>query len=242
MIKLLKKHHRWRDYFNIKEPEVYLSIFLVLVIMLVINELNVYRDFDVFSDAIQNILLYLSAGMIGLIGVSLSGVAIITGLFSKKNVDTIERINGDGTFEKIMSSFLFLAMNCAIYIFFAFILILVITSNKPIVTYNWFYTIAIVTIYFAAFNILYTVSLVGNCIRIFAIRNQYDEIGRKDFFDEVNEVRIDYILKGMVEKYNISEKEFLHDLEAIVVNSNIDNKEEVIDYYYRHYIGKGKNE
>ena len=241
MLKLLKQYRRWHDFFNIKEPEVYLSISLTMITLVVANYINLYEEFVDFSATVQNILLYLAAGMLGIMGIALSGVAIITGLFSKKTVETIEKMNEKGIFEKIMSSFLLLAMSCALYAFFAFILVVVIGSKKPVIDIQLFYIIMVAVIYFAIFNILYTVSLVGNCIKIFAIRNKYDEIKEKNFYDIANELRIDYILKGVVGKYGITQTEFLHDLEDLVNVSEINNKEELINYFYRYYTGKTKN-
>lgn len=240
MVSLLKKYHRLYDYFKIKEPEVYLSVVFTAIILFVLIKINMYCNFIDFSETIQEILMGLVSGMLGLIGIALSGVAIITGLFSKKNVDIIEKRNGCGTFERIMSSFLFLSMSCALYVFYTIILVLIINSNEPVIEPHFFYAICVITVYFAIFNILYTVSLVGNCIRIFAIRNTYEKIKEKDFFDYANEFRIDYILSGITQKCDISQEEFLNDLEKIVNDSKVENKEELINYFYWYYTGKNK--
>lgn len=240
MIKLLNKYRRWHDFYNIKAPEVYISLALTAFFVILLQYIDFYNQFNEFSSMIQNILLYLIAGMLGLIGVALSGVAIITGLFSKENVTNVERINGKGTFENIMSSFLLLAMGCGLYVLWTFALILIIESNLKIADIYLFYPILIITVYFSMFNIFYTISLVANCIKIFSIRNKYDEIKEKTMYNIANEIRIDYILSGMINKYNISIDDFLNDLEKIVNESNIENKEELLNYYYRYYTGKVK--
>ncbi len=240
MIKLLKKYRRWKDFFKLDEPEVKISIFLTIIVICTISYFEVYQNFHDYEEIVTNIVLELIASMIGLIGISLSGVAIITGLFSQKNVEIIEKRNGEGTFEKIMSSFLLLSISCAIYAFVLMIILIALYSNKPIANEYVFFVIFAVITYLGMFNIFYTVSLVGNCIRIFSIRNKYDKIREKDFFNVANEIRIDYILTSIKEKYKIDQEEFLKDLEVITKASKVANEEEIINYFYQYYSGEKK--
>lgn len=238
MINLLKKYERWKDYFKLRASEVYLSIIVTFVFMFAIKWIGMHNYFNDFISIVESIINSLIAGMLVLIGMALSGVAVITGLFSQDAVEVIEKINGKEIFERLMSSFLFLALSCAGYIFYGLLLMLIINSRIGLANEYVFWAIAVITVYFAAFNILYTVSLVSNCIRIFSIRNTYEKIKEKSFYDSANEIRIDYILLGIMKKYGISQEEFLSDLDEIIEKSKVADGKNISRYFHQRYTGE----
>lgn len=240
MIKILKKNERWKDYFNLKEDEVKLSLLLAIMFLILFLQCDFFVNINNYLGLIKDVLLYTAAGALGLIGVSLSGVAIITALFSKKQVEKIERYNGSGSFERMMSSFLFLAFNCALLFGFCMMLVILSQSDLPAPDENILMLVVFVTIYFILFDIFYTVSLVGNCIKIFDIRNTYGEIKEKDFFAIANEIRIDLVILTILKKYKISEDEFLEELKKAVEHSEINCKQEMMEYFYKYYLGKSE--
>ena len=242
MLEMLTRNKKWKDYLNYKENEVVISFIFSALLCLGLMFCNLYEDFHHFEEIIKDILIGVGTSSIGIIGLALSGVAIITGLFSTDQISKIEKYNGQGSFERLMSSFLFLAFNCALLFVFSIMGIFFSGSNLSIPDKRVFFVIIFLYTYFTLYNIFYAVSLVGNCIAIFKIRNTYNAIIEKDFFDVANEIRIDFIYSTILKKYNISEKEFLNSLESAVQNSDIDCKERLIDYYYRYYTGKTKEE
>ena len=235
MIEQLSRNKKWSDYINYKEDENRIAFIIAVIVVLISILCRFYDNFQSYQKLLQDVLLSIGCSALGIVGVALSGVAIITGLFSRKQVYLIEKHNGTGTFEKVMSSFLFLAFNCAIVLLYSIILIFLIQSQMLLPVKVIFYIIEMISIYFVVFNLFYAVSLVGNCISIFKIRNIYDSIKEKDFFDEANEVRIDMIYNTLLNKYNVSQEEFFRALEETINNSDIENKRELMEYFYKYY-------
>lgn len=240
MIKLLSTNKKWKDYINYKEDENKIALIMAVAICVILNICKFYECFNQYSDLIENILLGIATGALSIIGLALSGVSIIIGLFSRKQIMLIEKHNGEGSFEKIMSSFLFLAFNCANMLIICIVLLIVLKSNLVLARKSILYLITFFLVYFIVYNVFYAVSLVGNCIRIFKIRNIYDVITEKEFMDEANEIRIDLIYSTLLNKYNISQDEFMAELENAVKDSNVKSKKELIDYYYKYYTGQSK--
>lgn len=240
MFKMLKKYKRWKDFINVREDEVRISLILTLVISLILCKIGVYANVVCFLDLIKSILLNTCVGFLGLIGIALSGVAIIAGLFSENQVKMIEKYNGDGAVERIMSSFLLVSFSCAMFVIYGMLLSVIIESDLPVPNVETIFVITFVTLYCIMFNIFYTVSLVCNCIRVFCIRNTYETIHEKDFYDISNEIRIDFLLMYLIKNTGMSQEEFLNNLKETVERSNIKNKEEIIDYYFLYYSGKKK--
>ena len=105
----------------------------------------------------------------------------------------IKKSNNEEKIEKILLSFQFLSFNLALGIFFSFLLDFLIFSEKNLVSVYVFYLIFFIYSYFVFFNIFYTVSLVGNCISLYKIKNLYDdiELERTTLIELLNDVRID---------------------------------------------------
>jgi hypothetical protein len=119
-----------------------------------------YNKFNIFSETLLDIFMCFLGGYIGIIGFSLSGMAIMLGLFNKKQIQTIEKHNGQGVIEDIMSSYAFLSFVSAINIFLFVILDFAISSDKKRISIVLFWICVFIIIYLALFNIFYAVSLV----------------------------------------------------------------------------------
>ncbi|KUO71449.1 MAG: hypothetical protein APF81_09060 [Desulfosporosinus sp. BRH_c37] len=193
-----------------------------------------YSNFHTYSVPFQNITIYIASSFIGMIGIILAGIAVIVGKLEVNVVKLIEEINGKGTVEKILVSFEFLAFNIGIGIFTFLLLHIILYSNKPLICIGLFYTMFGLITYLFLFIIFYTVSLVSNTVNVFTISNTYNQIiGReKSLFDTANEIRIDFLLRGYIVG---SREQFLRDLLQFVDDSNINNKEQVKNYFSKCY-------
>lgn len=163
----------------------------------------------------------------------MSGIAILTSMFTEKQIETIERNNGKGVIEKIMSSFAFLAFNVVLAVCLMIILLIIITGIEWMPYKIIFYLIEALFAYVIFFNLFYTVSLVFNCIQCFSIKRIYDANSEKDFFNKANEVRIDYILSYILSQNNISREQFLETLDRYSANSEYE--EELVEYFKNYY-------
>lgn len=235
MLEMIKKYGRWKDYFNFKEAEVVLSCLFVCILLIVSFLLDIYGNFSLYQNDVKSLLYCLIGAFIGIAGFSLSGIAILTSMFSEKQIETIEKNNGKGIIEKIMSSFAFLAFNVIITVVSMIILLFFIISSNNLINIIAFYFVEGVFAYMVCFNLFYTVSLVFNCIQCFGIKRIYDTNSEKDFFDKANEVRIDYILSFILKQNNITREEFLKTLDSYTAQSEYED--ELIEYFKKYYGG-----
>lgn len=233
MIDIIKKNGRWKDYFNIKEPEVCFSIVFTIIIMAVSVLVNIYGDFRLYQEDVKSLFYCIIGAFIGIAGFSLSGIAILTSMFTEKQIETIEKNNGRGVIERIMSSFAFLAFNVVAFVGVMIIILICVTGELQIPNAVVFYAVEAICIYAIFFNMFYTVSLVFNCIQCFSIKRIYDKNSEKDFFEKANEVRIDYMLSFILKENGISREQFLKSLNQYSAHSEYEK--ELIEYFKNYY-------
>src|SRR5699024_4110251 len=100
-----------------------------------------------------------------------------------------------------------------------------------------FYVILSIVVYYISFIIFYSISLIGNIIRLFYISHLYSGIQEKKMtlYEQVNEVRIDFILNSILNDSNVPKDEFRDKLVEFVNLSNFENKEELKKYFKEYY-------
>lgn len=98
----------WFDLIDKKEKQVKVSVVITILLEL-FTMLEIYGNFSHYEDMIINLLLEILGGYIGLLGFTLSGIAIITALFSKENFETMQGNNKiNKLFERNVERFFFL--------------------------------------------------------------------------------------------------------------------------------------
>lgn len=235
MLKRLIGYNRFKDYINFKESEVKTSFVLSLFICILLYNLDFYENILSYKEVLSDILLCICGGFIGLIGFSLSGMAIMIGLFEKKQAYYIERKNGSGILEKLMSSFAFIAYAVGIGIIILFLLLILYNSKINTPQKVVFYIICFTIIYYVMFCIFYTIGLIFNCIDLFIINNIYEHGNNKEFFDKVNEIRIDYILSYVLKICDISKEDFLKGLDENSKNYTEEERRKIRKYFEQYY-------
>lgn len=232
-----RKKRKICDLINIKEWEVKISIIITIVLGGVFLFVDLYGNFYEFQNMIVSNIECLLGALIGLLGLSLSGIAIIVSLFSKDESRLIWKINGENLVTQILSSYVFMAENVALQCVILIILNILITSRLPIVNIYFFYILVVLEVYHLCFIIFYTVALIRNCIKISEIKDVYSELDEKEKteYDIINEIKIDYIFHIILGKNNITLEELVEDLITVVNNSQIDDKEKIIRYIKQQY-------
>lgn len=237
MLQRFKKYNKWNDIINWSEMEVQISLLLTLLIVFLFYVFDLYNNFMVFDEFIENVLTTTAAGFFGLLGFSLSGIAIIITLFSKEHILEIEKVNGKGTFDEIISSFEFIAFSLAIAIIVQFGLYFIVSSPVALPKISFFYLLIFMVVYIDLFNIFYTVSLVGNCVQLYKIRLEYSEIieNEKSIWNNINEIRIDYLISKLSEYDLINEQEFINEIQDILNRTTLEDKDRIMDYIKKRY-------
>lgn len=234
---IVKKANRIYDLINIREWEVKASIVITTLLTICFKWLELYPDFKNFENILQDLMLCILGAMFGLLGFSLSGVAFIVSLFSHSELKKIDKINGTGTIEYILSSYTFLAVNIAVQCIGIVIVYMSLSSNKDLANKMVFWLITTIEIYHVVFIIFYTVALIKNCIDLYKVKNIYAEISDKEkkFYDVLNEVKIDFIFATLMNIYNFSIEDIKNSLISFVNDSELKNKDEIIEYIKKQY-------
>ena len=225
------------DLINGKEWEVKWSIGVSSLLLLLLLCIGFYDNFEVYEKALCDLLICFIGSMIGLLGFSLSGIAIIVSLFSKGETKNIEQINGKDTIAEILSSYTFLAKNIVVQCVALIVIYMLCSSEVVMAPIVIFYLILFLEIYHVIFILLYTVSLIENCIELYKIKNIYSEIEstQKTIHDNVNEIKIDFILSTLISNYGCSTTEVIDKMIQFVEESDISNKEAIIQYIKNQY-------
>lgn len=225
------------DLINIKEWEVKLSILITAIFIAVLSLIEFYDCFFVYENAIENLLGNLLNALIGLLGFSLSGIAIIVSLFSTKEAKLIERFNGNGKIVEILEGYSFLAINIAFQCLALIVIYFLICSECALPDFRLFYFIIFVEVYHVIFIVMYTVALVKNCIELYKIKNIYTQIENteKTIHDTVNEIKIDYIFSTLINNYGCTQDEVIDNLIEFVRDAELENKESIINYMKKQY-------
>lgn len=227
----------WFDFFDFSEKQVKVSIIMsVLLEGFVMFE--IYKNFHQYIDMIKDLLLEILGGYIGLLGFTLSGIAIITALFSKENFDTIQASESiQKLFSRNIDRFFYLTKVIGICILILVISYVAICSDKKILPWYFFLIWTLVLIYAITFSITYTINIVKQIIKLYRFKNKLDEIEnvKRTILDDANEIRIDILIKVLHEQFGLDEKAYYNILMKLTENAEFENKNEVLDYFKNHY-------
>ena len=184
------------------------------------------------SNGIFNSLI---GGLIGIIGFSLSGMAIMVGLFNKKQIQLFIKLNGENKIEQIMSSYAFLAFISAMVVALLLGLSCLFSSEIEMISPIPFWIIVFLIIYLILFDLLYAVALVFNCILMFGIKQTYDVNQDEAFLPMANEIRIDYILRLLVQICDLKHADVMKHLENETSNLSKEERIKLKEYFAEHY-------
>lgn len=243
-MRMNKNEHRSRffDLFNIKEMEVKLSIAFSTVIIAIFMYLQLYDKFFLFEEKLSSIIEMSIGSFVGLLGFSVSGIAIIITLFTKDETLLISKLNGENVIERILGSYKFLSISLSVEILYLFVINICISSDKKIIGEISFWFVIALCVYHFCFNIFYLVALIKNCIEMYKIKQIYSELQKIDtnFTNDKNEVMIDFILSSLMNICNCSQNEVCTGLIDFTQNSSIKEKERLVNYFQARY-GEKKN-
>ncbi|WP_286947654.1 hypothetical protein [Exiguobacterium sp. UBA4551] len=196
-----------KDLINIKNKEVVISLILSFVTSIVLLYfLNIYSNWSRYELMLQSLTLYIFQSFIGLIGIIVAGVAVVISVFTKDVLKVMRKFNLARNLVPIFKSFVFLA-NCTAYGVFIFLIVYFSLYSETKIDIWLFSFITFLISYIFYFIIFYTVSLIGNIVRIFFISSKSSEL-----FDETEEFIIDKslsIIQKELTNKNMSPNELL---------------------------------
>ncbi|MHB8125655.1 MAG: hypothetical protein ACYDEJ_08465 [Desulfitobacteriaceae bacterium] len=198
-------------FFNIKRFEVFGSIICALISCIFGYLLIVTNMVDSITLITQNILLYTSMGLLGLLGFLVSGLAIISGTVSNKVASSIDAEGKFNSLISILFSYYFvgavIAGFVAVFIGTYFLISLEVPLNKLM-----YIILDLILSYGFFFAIFSSVSLLGTSIDIFRISYLYSKEEKTQMADRVNgslvDHKIDALTFFLINKFGLTKEEF----------------------------------
>jgi len=173
-LSLLFNTKKWKELYNQTESKISFLFTLVIMGMLYIVYQN--SEFDTFMELIQNLLQIAIESSIGMLGFIISGLAIFTGTITNRLVKNINNDEKADALIGILFSFYFIGAVIGLSIVIYIVTYIIIFSNF-IFRIPWFLISAFIVSYFFLYNIFYSISLLGTCLRLFFVSYKYsDEI------------------------------------------------------------------
>lgn len=183
--KLFWKSKKYRDLLFSKEAFfcLCLSIITTYLLMLIMTEhtsmeldyptvLSSELDLKELTDTIRSLLLTIGGGFFSLLGFSVGGLAILTGTISS---DVISKIVNKEKIDDLMSVIFNFYMAGAITGFSIILCVITYVFTFTAIEFKiWLFLIwSLVLSYFVYFSIVYSIMLLGTCIRLFLLKHFY---------------------------------------------------------------------
>lgn len=165
-----KEDKRLPPIFDIKEFESYFSLIVALMLSVISYFLVItnMQDINNIVPLTQNILLYIIAGVIGMLGFIVAGLAM---MLSTTSNTILKNIIDDDTVKYLISifaSFVYISMVIVFFIIYCLVFYLILGIN--VAFEKELYLIGVfILIYVFFFILFYIVSLLVTCINIFIL-------------------------------------------------------------------------
>lgn len=227
----------WKRKINFKEPEVVkatLASMLLIIFFILIDFRTVFLS---NIEPIRSLFLALIGGLIGLLGVSIAGIAIALSMFTSKEVRTINDLRQDSFSEilKTFSHFAYDVILCIILFIGVFLLLLTELPAPPIFV---FYIATILISYYFLYILFYGWALLGNYISLSNIKDTIGKIeaGEKSKFDSFNELGLEQLVEIIYRGSGQESESFYRTLLRVIKNGSLPQKEELIEYIEKRYL------
>lgn len=163
-LKFLTITHKYREFKSIE------SIVCAVVSVVYLWVMNNYSQKEVFIQQVYSMYSLIIPAYIGMIGFLFAGLALMASIISK---EALKKINDEGNILQlsgILFSFYFCGALIIFAIFSAVIFYLYTSLNLEINIFRrecLLWAIVLINIYFITYALLYAVSLLGSCIKLY---------------------------------------------------------------------------
>lgn len=152
--------------------EAFLSLVITIIMVGSIYFVIQILEFDYVINNLRSILLSMFGALISMLGFIIGGLAILTGTISNKVLNKVDRDKGIKSLLSILFSFYFTGFIIGVTIFLS--LLATILSYVSCYEYPFIVIIfAFVIGYLFSFSIIYSIALLGSCIRILLVNYKY---------------------------------------------------------------------
>lgn len=183
------------------ETETLISIFVTCILIYLSYKINIYENLNQYLDAFKNISIYIASGLLAMIGIILTGIALVLGLLDKSFRKLIRESIGENGVNIIIDQFRFITINIGVASVLFFIIYFSLFTNIYINKFIFYFILFIIVFYFL-FTLFYTVFLITNCIELFKIKNKQEDyepdVDKKYIYDCANEIKIEYLIENLM--------------------------------------------
>lgn len=168
--RLLCRTEKWKELYSQAESVASIIISLMTVAFIYFAYRNI--EFNRFIEMVMQIMQILIGATTGMLGFIISGLAIFTGTITDKLVKSIDSDEKIDALVGILFSFYFIGAVIGVAILFYMISYIFLWIELPFALCP-FVIISLIVSYLFVFSVLYSVSLLGTCIRMFFISCKY---------------------------------------------------------------------
>ena len=209
-----------------QEPEVIKTVWCSVLFIVFLLLIDFHSVLLLNIESIKSLLLTLIGGLIGLLGVSIAGMAIALSMFTSKEIRTINDLQ-DNSFPEILKTFSHFAYDIVLCIIIFVGIFLLLLTNFPSPPVPIFYVVTFIISY----------EKEGNQNVKTKNKNQIKiEATEKSKFDSFNELGLEQLVEIIYRSSGQESKSFYRVLLQTVKNSSISQKEELIEYIEKRYL------
>lgn len=223
--------------FAIHEPEVLRTIISSVLFIVIFLLVDFYGIISENSNSIKDIVLNLIGGLLGLLGFSFAGMAVVISMFSSADITTIDRWD-ENAFSKILKTFESFAYDIVIEVIIFICLYLFLISSLPVPPKWIFYVVCTLVIYSFLFLLFYGWALFENFLSLSKIKSIIDELqaNKQSLVEQYSEVAISQLVEILYRSSNVSSTSFYQTLYNAILQSNLPNKSDLANYISKKYL------
>lgn len=214
-----------------------------LLLLIIAVFFDAYGSFNTCTDQISSFIISIIGGWIALLGLVLSGVAILGGVIDKKYAIKIKYVTEDEkSIDKLFNSFNRLCIFILISTVELIIYFIMIHSKVAIAPKKVFYCLFFLLDFTVIYIVAYVISVIRNTITIILLRI---EDGDNSISEKVTDAKINWIIEMMLnmdinaDKMNNNEKKcylievFSEYLQQLPIDE--EERKSIIDYCKKQY-------
>ncbi len=219
---------------DVREPEVRWALAAVLPLELLLAFLSVHANFPAYRDEVCALTQCVIAGLIGLLGVAISGIAIVIALFTAEQIQTMDELLPHA-FDRVLYDFKWFALVAAAETPLFTALLFLLRSPLPTAPAAPFYLASFLLLYGVFYLLFYGCALIGNFIKLARIKRTLDAAGprKRDISVSAAELQLDYLTARLLRGDKEAARRFYGEFIRYAEQSG--GNEEVISYLKERY-------
>lgn len=222
-----------------REPEVSRAIIFSSIILGFIVIIDFCSIFLKNVGEVRALILALIGGLLGLLGISIAGIAIVISMFTSSDIKAINGLRPK-SFEKVLKTFEYFALDIVLEILLFISIYLLMLSDIPAPPPIGFYLLCGFLVYSFSYILFYGWALLGNCLALSNIKCLVDDIAaeKKSKFEWLNEAAIEQLVEIIYRASKQPSDSFYTTLIQNILKSDLPNKEDLATYIDKRYLSR----